>query len=94
MMCFMSPILEGYRRDGSMQPPPPAYLLEGEEEYEVESIVNHRRVNSTGRPKYEYLVRWKGYSAENDTWEDERNLANAPAVVKGYWDRVDKRTTR
>jgi Chromo (CHRromatin Organisation MOdifier) domain len=86
--------LEGYRRDGSMQPPPPAELLEGEEEYEVESIVNHRRVKSTGRPKYEYLVRWKGYSAENDTWEDERNLANAPAVVKGYWDRVNKRTTR
>jgi Chromo (CHRromatin Organisation MOdifier) domain len=83
--------LEGYRPDGSMQPPPE--LLEGKEEYEVESIVNHRPVNSTGRPKYEYLVRWKSYSAENDTWEDERNLTNAPAVVKGYWDGVDKRAT-
>jgi Chromo (CHRromatin Organisation MOdifier) domain len=86
--------LEGYRRDSSMQPLPPAELLEGEGEYEVESIVNHRRVNSTGRSKYEYLVCWKGYPAENDTWEDERNLRNAPASVKGYWDRVDKRTTR
>jgi Chromo (CHRromatin Organisation MOdifier) domain len=65
-----------------MQPPPPVELLEGEEEYEVESIVSHRRVNSTNRPKYEYLVRWKGCSAENDTLEDERNLTNAPDIVK------------
>jgi Chromo (CHRromatin Organisation MOdifier) domain len=79
--------LESYRLDGSMQPPPPPELLKGEEEYELEleSIVN-RHVSSTGRPKYEYLVGWKGYSVGNGTWEDERNLTNAPAIVKGYWD--------
>ena len=48
--------LEPYRRDGSVQPPPPAELLQGEDEYEVDSIVAHRRVNSRNPPKYEYLV--------------------------------------
>lgn len=86
--------LERYRRDGSMQPPPPAEVLEGEDEYEVEALVDHRRVNSRGRPKYEYLVHWKGYSSEHDTWEEERNLANAPTVVKGYWDTVNARAPR
>lgn len=80
--------LEPYRRDGSVQPPPPAELLLGEEEYEVDSIVNHRRVNSRGKPKYEYLVRWTGHTSENDTWEPQENLTNAPEVLKRYWDTV------
>lgn len=80
--------LEPYRRDGSIQPPPPTELLQGEEEYEVDSIMNHRRVNSRGKPKYEYLVRWTGHTPENDTWEPQQNLTNAPEVLKRYWDTV------
>jgi hypothetical protein len=77
-----------------MQPPPPAEVLEGEEEYEVDSIVDHRRVSShNSRPRYEYLVRWTGHSAEHDTWEGEENLKNAPTVLKGYWEEVNKRAT-
>jgi hypothetical protein len=35
--------LERYRRDGTVQPPPPAEVLEGEDEYEVEKILDHRK---------------------------------------------------
>lgn len=50
-----------------MQPPPLAEVLEGAVEYEVESIVKHGCVNPHGRPRYEYLVRWKGFSSDQDT---------------------------
>ena len=34
--------LQVYTRSGNYQPPPPAELLEGEPEYEVDHIVRHR----------------------------------------------------
>lgn len=40
-------------------------------DYEVEKIIESRE-NKKG--KKEYLVRWKGYGAKDDTWEPESNL--------------------
>jgi hypothetical protein len=42
----------------------------GEVEYEVECIRDSR----TRRGKLEYLVHWKGYSREEDTWEPAKDL--------------------
>ena len=41
-----------------------------DDEYEVEAIVGRR--NNGGR--VEYLIKWKGYSDEENTWEPESNL--------------------
>lgn len=43
-------------------------LDEGEEEYEIEAIRDHR-----GRPNgsIEYLIKWKGYPESDNTWEPE-----------------------
>eukprot|EP00043_Microstomoeca_roanoka_P019474 m.219569 g.219569 ORF g.219569 m.219569 type:complete len:1192 (-) comp17002_c0_seq5:791-4366(-) len=60
--------------------PPPVTADEGAEEYEVERILK-RRVRGG---KTEYLVRWKGYSPEDDTWEPESHLRNAPGLLQEF----------
>ncbi|XP_035643456.1 chromodomain Y-like protein isoform X1 [Oncorhynchus keta] len=46
--------------------------MASEELYEVEKIVDKRK-NKKG--KMEYLVRWRGYGYEGDTWEPESHLS-------------------
>jgi len=46
----------------------------------VERILNKRKV----RGKDKYLVRWKGFTAESDTWEGRENLENAKEAVEEF----------
>jgi len=61
-----------------MRPPPD--LVKGEEEYEVEAILSHR---GSARNR-SYLVRWKGYSLANDSWEPETHLVHAADLLTAY----------
>ena len=62
--------------------PPLPELVDGESEYEVENILQHRFV---GRQKeLHYLVQWRGYSRAESTWEPEEHLRNAPEVLEAY----------
>jgi len=36
------------------------------------------------RGKEKFLVRWKGYMAEEDTWENRENLENAKELVEEF----------
>ncbi|XP_023656023.2 chromodomain Y-like protein isoform X2 [Paramormyrops kingsleyae] len=49
--------------------------------YEVERIIGKRR-NKKG--KTEYLVRWRGYDFEDDTWEPETHLANCVEFIHEF----------
>ena len=40
-------------------------------EYEIETILAHRKTKSG---KMRYLVKWKGYTFEECTWEPEENF--------------------
>ena len=65
-------------------------IIEGEKEYKVERLLNKRR----RWEKWEYLVRWKGYTAEEDTWEKEKNLKNAKELIEEYKDIYEESTKR
>lgn len=47
--------------------------------YEAEKLIADEM---TGKTRY-YLVRWKGYGREDDTWEKEQNLS-CPAILDEY----------
>ena len=51
--------------DSQRKEAPQPVVIEGEEEWEVEKILNKRKI----RGKDKFLVWWKGFTAEGDTWE-------------------------
>jgi len=52
----------------------------------VEKILNKRKV----RGKDKYLVRWKGFTAEGDTWESRENLQNAGETLKEFEEEYER----
>ena len=50
--------------------PPPPVKVAGKKEYEVEEILDRQE----RRGKTKYLVKCKGYTAEENTWEELENL--------------------
>ncbi len=87
---FHVSLLEPYKADGRLQPPPPPIELEGALEYEVESILSHR-FRGRRHPRASYLVAWKGYGPEHNSWEPEKYVVNAPEAVADYWKRQAER---
>jgi len=55
-------------------------ICDREKEFKVEKILNKRTV----RGKEKFLVRWKGYTAEEDTWKNKENLGNAKELVEEF----------
>jgi len=66
--------------EGQKKTPPKPVIIEGEEEFKVEKIINKRTI----RGKEKFLVRWKGYTAEEDTWENRENFKNAKELVEEF----------
>ena len=54
--------------------------IDGYKEFEVDQILNHR----SHRGCTQYLVKWKGYNDEDNTWQDEDDLENATALLTEY----------
>ena len=66
--------------EGQKKIPLKPVIIEGEEEFEIEKILNKRTVKG----KEKFLVRWKGYIAEEDTWKNRENLKNTKELVKEF----------
>ena len=71
--------------------PAPVIVADGEEKFEVDEIINHRK-RKRGRKKIEYLIVWKGYPVQESTWEPEENVANASEKISEYYRRVEGNT--
>jgi hypothetical protein len=58
--------------------PPFPTLVDGEKEYEVETILDSRmRYN-----RLEYLVKWKGYDESHNQWEEHTQLHAKPKIAQ------------
>ena len=80
---FHATLLRKYKEnevyeENFMEPPPE--LVEGEEVYEVETILNHRR---RGRG-YQYFIKWWGYPIPDASWEPEHAFSNDGNTLKQY----------
>jgi len=58
----------------------PPVEVDGEKEYEVEEILDRQK----RRGKTKYLVKWKEYTAEENTWEGLENLKNAREKIEEF----------
>src|ERR1700761_7025424 len=55
---------------------PPPDLIDGEEEYEVEKVLDSRRK----RRRLQYLVKWKGYPDSDNQWIDQQDMVADEAI--------------
>jgi len=54
--------------------------VEGVEKWEVEKILNKKKMRGVEK----YLIWWKGFTVEGDTWERRENLKNAEELIKEF----------
>jgi len=66
--------------EGQRKTPPKPVIIKGEEEFKIKKILNKRIV----REKKKFLVQWKRYMAEGDTWKSRKNLKNTKELVEEF----------
>ena len=62
------------------QAPPPPIVVDGEEEWEVEEILDSR----WHRKRFQFLVKWKGFSREHNSWEAASDVKAQDLVAEYY----------
>ena len=80
---FHAVLLRPYRENevyGENFTEPPPELVDGEEVYEVETILNHRK---RGRG-YQYYVKWRGYPISDASWEPEHSFSDDGETLTHY----------
>lgn len=52
--------------------------------FQVEKVIDSKKIKG----KLHYLIRWKGYSADSDTWEPENTLS-CPDLIQKFENEVN-----
>ncbi|MGQ3285870.1 MAG: hypothetical protein ACT6VC_22220, partial [Bosea sp. (in: a-proteobacteria)] len=78
---FHVSLLKPYKGDVPHLPPPLEWL-DDRPVYEVEQVLSHRRVRN-GKA-WAYLLKWKGYGVEHNTWEPRKNLTGCAELLQVY----------
>jgi Chromo (CHRromatin Organisation MOdifier) domain len=77
---FHVSLLEPYRLRKGCEPPTPIEI-DNEEEWEVDRVLDAEG----SQPRRRFLVRWKGCTAEEDSWQPEEDLAHAQEAIKEFY---------
>jgi hypothetical protein len=86
---LLTPYHETQIHGANYQRPPPD-LVEGEEEYEVETVLASRRF---GRgKKLQYLVKWKGYPDSDNQWINKEDIFADDAIREFKLSNPDQET--
>jgi len=56
----------------------------------VEKILNKRKIRGVEK----YLVCWKGFTVEHDSWERREDLENTKAVLEDFEGRMEAKIRR
>ncbi|CAI7770301.1 unnamed protein product [Closterium sp. NIES-53] len=69
--------------------PPPTIVLGEELYYEVERVLLHRDRQRGRKTVREFLIKWKGYGPEHNSWEPEEHLTDT--AVQSYMEDLAPR---
>ena len=61
-------------------PPPPPEIIGGKEWYKVEEVINSRLWHR----KLQYLVKWRGYGHEDNSWLSEGDIDALELIAEFY----------
>jgi len=62
------------------QAPPPPIVVDGELEWEVEEVLDSR----WHRRRFQFLIKWKGFSREHNSWEVASDVKALDLIVEYY----------
>ena len=80
---------------GRNSAPPPAMLLDGQEEYETDKILSHRNKPHKRQPNHRgFLVSWKVMGPEEREWLSETKVGNTADLVQDYLQGLQTSITR
>jgi hypothetical protein len=79
-VSLLNPYLDGGRENVI----PPPVVVNGEAWYIIEKVIDHRDFKNKKR---EFLVQWKGYGPEENTWVPDRELKHSDAL-REYLDKL------
>jgi hypothetical protein len=87
---FPVSLLEPWHSNKGSDPLPMPPLAEEEDEWEVEAILDKATID---REAY-YLVKWKDWPPEYNSYQPEEDLQNAPLAIAAFKGKQKRTTTR